>query len=425
MQRPWARRVRFLALLLVGAGSVALGLLTWRTSTAGPARRLVADIRARAEAHFPRPSQVSDTSSGTFGAAAAEPWDALTERQGLSVDVELCRAVRDGEQPFSTASPACLREMAGGSAALALLLEATHRAEAGPIAGLGTLDAAVGGARERSWSMLPYAGKLAALRIRAELDAGNPAQALATCVDLLALARDASWGAGLAGRLPAAAITDVAFRPCVAAIDAAPPDARAPGAEALRRVEAGTPELGAILGEYALGVRARAFAPYLPGAEGLPGRVPQWAREGTSAETGPLFSLRLGDTWHRIEGTLREVVAAAGLPLERRVARLDRLSEGEKPSLNPGAQYALPQLGRAARTDARARAEVRLLRQALAAEILPDAAGTLAHRRRAGAGLGPSPDAPLALEAHGDALTLADPSVPRGELVATVHAGPF
>src|SRR6516225_4181164 len=238
MRRPRARRARFLALLVVGAGSIALGVLTWRTSTAGPSRRLVRDIQSRAEAHFPRPGHVATPTPGTFGAAAAGPWDGLAEREALSVDVELCRAVRDGEQPFSTASPGCLREMAGASAELAGLLEATHRSEAGPVPGLGTLDDTPDG-------------------LRAELDTGQAPQALATCVDLLALARDASWGAGLAGRLPAVGVTEVAFRPCVAAIDAAPADSRQAAGEALRRVEAGTPDLATILGEYALGVRAR------------------------------------------------------------------------------------------------------------------------------------------------------------------------
>ena len=243
MRRPWARRARFLALLVVGAGSIALGVLTWRTSTAGPSRRLVRDIQSRAEAHFLRPSHVANPVPGTFGATAGGPWDALTEPEALSVDVELCRAVRDGEQPFSTASPSCLREMAGASAEVAGLLEATHRSEAGPVPGLGTLDDSPAGARARSWSTLPYAAKLVALRSRAELDTAQAPQALATCVDLLAVARDASWGTGLAGRLPAAGVTEVAFRPCVAAIDATPAEARLSAVEALRRIEAGTPDL--------------------------------------------------------------------------------------------------------------------------------------------------------------------------------------
>ena len=423
MRRPRARRARFLALLVVGAGSIALGVLTWRTSTAGPSRRLVRDIQSRAEAHFPRPGHVATPTPGTFGVAAAGPWDGLAEREALSVDVELCRAVRDGEQPFSTASPGCLREMAGASAELAGLLEATHRSEAGPVPGLGTLDDTPDGVRARTWSTLPYAARLAALRLRAELDTGQAPQALATCVDLLALARDASWGAGLAGRLPAVGVTEVAFRPCVAAIDAAPADSRQAAGEALRRVEAGTPDLATILGEYALGVRARAFAPYLP-TEGLPPAVQAWAREGPAHDGGPLFALQLGDTWHRIEGTLDDVVAAARLPVEQRVARLDRLSAGEKPFLNPAARYAFPQLGRAARTDARARAQDRLLRASLAAEVFRARQGRWPTAVELAAEVGPSPEGPLSIEAHGDALTLADPTVPRGELVATVRAGP-
>ena len=421
--RLWARRLRYGVFLIVGSLSVALMVLTWRTSTAGPARRLVAALRARAEAHFPRPLHVADPTPGTFGAAAAAPWDGLAERQTLSVDVELCRAVRDGEQPFSTASLACLRELAGGSGDLGELLGATHRTEAGPVLGLGTLDAPAG-SPERSWSTLMYAAKLAALRIRAELDAQHPAQALVTCVDLLALARDASWGAGLAGRLPGIAATEVAFRPCVAAIDAAPADAGVAAAEALRRVEAGTPALEDVLAEYALGVRARAFAPYLPGVETLPGMLPAWAREEAANSRGPLFALRLGDTWHRIDGTLDDIVAAARLPVDARVARLDRLSEGERPVINPGARYAFPQLGRAARTDARARAQLHLLRQALAAKAFRAQQGRWPAANELGEGLTPSSDAPLALEAHGDSVTLADPSVPRGELAVTVHAAP-
>src|SRR5262249_43939237 len=153
------------------------------------------------------------------------------------------------------------------------LLAATHAVEAGPPPGLGTLDVPVPLGRPRSWSTLTYAARLAALRIREQLGQGDRPGALRTCVDLEALARDASWGSGLAGRLPGAAAGEVALRPCAAAIDAAPLEAKREGARQLAAVEAGTADAPTVFAEYALGVRAQAFAPWLPDSGALPEQV--------------------------------------------------------------------------------------------------------------------------------------------------------
>ncbi len=400
---------------------VLVGVALWRTSTAGPARALRRDLQARAAARFPRPPHLPSPEPGTFGASAARAWDALAELQAASADVELCRAVREGERPFDALSPSCRRELDAGAGPLGALLAATHAAEAGPPPGLGTLDTPTPVARPRGWATLPYAGKLGALHVRQLMSLRDAAGAVRVCVDLQALARDASWGAGLAGRLPALAVEEVAFRPCVAALDAAPTEVKRSAALALGRVEEGTPALGVIMAEYALGARARAFAPYLAPPDGLPESVAAWARENApSGRTDWRFALALGDAWHRIDARLAAAVKAAGLPMPARAERLDVLAAGERPWMNPRAAFALPQLGRVARSDARGRAQLQLLRGAVTADLLRAETGTWPTGSELAATLGG--EGPITVEAVGETATLVDAVVPRGELAVTVRA---
>lgn len=419
--RP-ARWLRSATWLATGALVVLVGVVGWRTSTAGPAGALRRDLQARVAARFPRPPHVQPSEPGTFGERAAGAWDALAALEAASADVEACRAIRDGERPFEGLTASCRRELDAAAAPLAALLAATHAAEAGPPPGLGTLDPLTPAARPRGWSTLPYGGKLGALRIRQLLSSGEVAGAARICADLQALARDASWGTGLAGRLPALAVEEVALRPCAAVLDLAPAGAKRALAEALARVEEGTPAFPAVLAEYALGARTQAFAPYLGAPDALPGRAAEWARENAPARAADWrFTLALGDAWRRIDGRLAAAVEAAGLPMPTRADRLDLLAAGERPWLNPRAAYALPQLGRAARSDARARAQLHLLRGAAAADLFRAGQGRWPSAAELGAELGGGGGAGLEIEVQGDAATLVDPSVPRGELAVTVH----
>jgi hypothetical protein len=413
-RRPWV----LVAIAVVG---MFLAVAIWRTSTAGPARALRKDLRERATARFPRPVQSGSALPGTFGARATEPWDALSGLEAMSTDVELCRAVREGEQSFDSLSPSCRRELQAGTAPLEALLAATHAAEAGPPPGLGTLDEPMPAGKPRGWSTLPYAGKLGALRIRELLAAGDLAGAVRACVDLQALARDASWGSGLAGRLPALAVEEVAFRPCAAGLDVAPSDVKRKAAQALARVEEGTPSLAVVMREYALGARGQAFAPYLDGLEGLPPVVAVWARENApEGRTDWRFALALGDAWHRIDARLAEAVTASELPVPARADQLDVIAAGERPWVNRRASFAFPQLGRAARSDARGRAQLRLLRGATAADLFRAEQGRWPIAPELAAALGAGD--PLVIEPQGDVATLVDPSVPRGELAVSVRA---
>ena len=417
----WKGRRRRWLLVAIAVVGVLLAVAISRTSTAAPSRALRKDLHERAAARFPRPVQTGSALPGTFGARAAEPWDALAGLEAVSADVELCRAVREGEQPFDSLTPSCRRELQAGTAQLEALLSATHAAEAGPPPGLGTLDEPMPATNPRGWSTLPYAGKLGALRIRELLAAGDIAGAVRVCVDLQALARDASWGTGLAGRLPALAVEEVAFRPCAAALDVAPSDVKRMAAAALARVEEGTPSLAVVMREYALGARGQAFAPYLGGLEGLPPQVAVWARENAPEQrTDWRFALALGDAWHRIDARLAEAVKASALPMPARADQLDVIAAGERPWLNRRASFSFPQLGRAARSDARGRAQLRLLRGATAADLFRAEQGRWPTAPELAAALGAGD--PLGVETHGDVATLIDPSVPRGELAVSVRA---
>lgn len=416
-----ARWLRAALSLAMGALVALVGVGVWRTSRAGPARALRQDLEARARARFLRPPHVQPPEPGTFGERAAAPWDALAALEAASADVELCRAVRDGERPLDALSPSCRRELEASTGPLAALLSATHAAEAGPPPGLGTLDVATPAGSPHGWSTLPYAGKLGALRIRQLLSAGDAPGAVQACVDLQALARDASWGGGLAGRLPALGVEEIAFRPCAAALDGAPADVKRAAAEALARIEEGTPTFAAVLREYALGARAQAFAPYLGASDGLPPRVRAWARENGPSSTDWRFTLALGDAWRRIDARLAAAVEAAGLPMPVRADRLDVLAAGERPWVNPRAAYAFPQLGRAARSDARGRAQLHLLRGAVAADLFRSTRGRWPTGPEVAAELGGDAGAEIQIEAHADAATLVDPAVPRGELAVTVR----
>ena len=106
-------------------------------------------------------------------------------------------------------------------------------------------------------------------------------------------------------------------------------------------------------------------------------------------------------------------------PDGQRAERLDVIAAGERPWLNPQATFSLPQLGRAARSDARARAQLRLLRGAVAADLFRDERGRWPTGAELAAALG-SGDA-LEIEAHGDSATVVDPGVPRGELAVSVR----
>lgn len=423
MPRPTElRRTALLALLALCVA--ATGILALRADTSGLRRRLVSDVEARAGARFPRPVHSGAALPGRFGERAAEAWDALALEQGRSTDVEFCRAAREGEAPFALAPATCLRELDEGSEALAGLLGATHAAEGGPPGGLGGLDLPEPPAHPRTWVTAAYAAKMAALRLRSELAHGELEAAAGTCADLLALARDLSLGTALEGRLAALTVSEVAFRPCAAAVDALPAAGKRSLEAMLGRVAAGTPSFAETLSDWAVVVQARAFAPYLgEPLRRLPPVVQRWAEEGHPAGSMALGdALAVGDAWHRMDERLGRVVEAARLPPPRASERLTELSALDAPWFNARARMALPELGRMAMSDARVRAQLLLLRRAAAVDAMRAETGRWPSPEELPPELQPTPEHPLHIEASGWEAVLSDPSVPRGGLELTVRA---
>jgi hypothetical protein len=405
---------------------VASGVLAWQANTRGLRQRLVREIRALAAARFPRPVQEPPVLPGRYGPRAAEAWTALAALEALSTDVEFCRAVREGETPVAKAPPSCLRELLQGESALEALLTATHAAEAGPPAGLGTLDVPAPLENPRTFVTAAYAARMSALRLRVELARGDTRAALSTCLNLLALARDTSWGTALEGRLAALTVSEVAFLPCAAALDAAPVAPKRRAELALARLAEGTPTLAESFEEWSVRVRAELYAPYL--SEALP-TLPEAVRAWASARQAPRSpspgaAVAFGRAWHRLQARLDKVVEAARLPLPEAAERLSALSAAEEASFAALGQRDFPDLGAVASSDGRARAELLLLRRAAEVDALRAETGAWPEMGALPAALRATSTRPFSMEAKGNEVVLSDSSSPRGDLELRLHADP-
>lgn len=422
-----ARPTRRLRLVFVAALSLLLGALAallWQADTRGLRSRLAAEVRQCAAKRYPRPVQYPPAVAGRFGTLAAPAWDALAAQEGRSTDVEFCRAVREGEAPLEGAPGSCLKELYAGAPALAALLAATHAEEAGPPVGLGLWD--VPAKAPRTWVTAAYAAKMAALRLRTELAAGQPEVALSTCLDLLALARDMSWGTALQGRVAALSVDEVAFGPCAAALESAPPPAKRKAAVALSRLAEGTPSLVETLSDWSVQVRAQLFAPLLLEAlPTLPPQVQAWAHatDAWQAE-GFMDAVLCGRAWHRLQGRLDAVVEVARLPPAQAAPRLTALSALEPFGLPALQRLALPDLGAFSQSDARVRAQLLLLRRAAEVEALRAETGTwpTADAEGLSPAVRSSAEQPFTLVDRGAEAILTDATVPRGGLELHLHA---
>lgn len=421
---PSKRSLRSYLLFLFGVAVAGLGLLAWRTDTTLLRRRLVRDIRALAEAPFPRPVQAPPVLPGRFGPRAAEAWLALAALEANARDVDFCPAMRGGETPVARAPESCLPELTSGAGALAALLLATHAEAAGPPAGLGALDVPTPKESPRTFVTAAYAARMAAFRLRADVARGEAEVALSTCADVLALARDTAWGTALAGRLAAVTVTDVVFAPCAAALDAAPAVAKRRAAASLALVEEGTPTLAETLSEWSTAVRAQLFAPYLASAlPTLPPAVRSWAQGALVSPRGELLdAVTLGSRWHALQARLDALVEAARLPPGPRASRLRALSASPEPAFAPLGRLGFPDLGAVAANDAHARAEVLLLRRAAEVDALRAETGVWPRADSLPLGLRSTEAQPFSIEERGREAVLLDESSGRGVLEVLLHA---
>jgi hypothetical protein len=419
------RLLGVLLLVLVGVASVVLAVLAYRADTSGLRRRLAEDVRAVATARYVRPVHAAPVLPGRFGDLAAGPWTALAERQALSTDVEFCRAVRDGETPVEKAPQSCLRELAQGATALAGLLRATHAEAAGPPPGLGALDVPAPAEAPRTFVTAAYAARMAALQMQVALARGEAEAALSMCLDLLALARDASWGTALEGRFAALTVSELAFLPCARALDVAPVSAKRRAAVSLEKLAQGTPPLAETLNEWSVRVRAQRFGRYLsPEAlRVLPAGVQAWAHgDGAPAPSSPEEAVALGTAWHALQSRLDAVVEASRLKEDVAEERLAALSTKKESAFAALGRLDFPDLGSVAMSDARVRAELLLLRRAAEVDALRAETGAWPRAEALPEALRPTPGWPLHIEDKGGEAVLTDSASPRGGLELTLHA---
>ena len=203
-----------------------------------------------------------------------------------------------------------------------------------------------------------YAGRMAALRMRAQLAFGQPVAAVITCVDVLALARDLSWGTGLVGRIAALSLSETVWGPCAAALSSAPSAAKRRAALALGLVAQGTPPLAVTFADTSVALRTQLFGSYL--SEALPG-LP--SRTATRPHLSLIETVVVVWKWDQLQSALLAAVEAARLPPPEDQKRLLVLGARAAPfSQTLGGLF--PALRSVAIRDERARAQLLALLRA-------------------------------------------------------------
>jgi hypothetical protein len=326
---------RPLLAILGGALAVVLtsmGGLAYLTLRTGPLEeRLVREARELARVESSRPSHVTPALPGSF-AERLEPLVAglprvYRERPEAAVPGGEwpCRAVVEGSAPASALPPVCRESLERSRALLRQVLEAT-RAE-------------VGGLPETLWGMadsghgepgpgLMHLARLGALETRLLLAEGRAEEAVATCLDTLALSRELTLGGGLLGQMFSATSHDLAYRPCADALDGAPGEVKRAAAAQLARLAEGFAPLSRTLREESVALQLMFFGKLLSARTlaALPGSFR--ALTGMDVPSNPLDA-RLA--WHKLVKVFDAMVPVAdGQPgtRQREFADIDARDDG-------------------------------------------------------------------------------------------------
>ncbi len=332
------------------------GLLFWLMVRTGPlVERLIRESHAFEGAIHPRPAHVVPPISGTF-AQAVEPllsegvelpepeldsgarpsrddeaaWAAWSRaREALH---EQCLDVASGKASLETSPPSCLQALEEGRELMRRLLVATHAESGGLPTGAGNLSWTSSFTEPSRVRALSRTVELAALESRGLLAEGRSEQAVDTCLDALALSRELSLGGGLHGGKLSATRHDLAYRPCAAALDAAPLERKRLALQQLARLQQGWPSFSSMLREESVFHQLATFGPDLFPTEALP-RLPPAGRSLLRARGGWFYiTSRLGHPllrqylWRRNVTLFDAMAAQADLPpaeRQRAFARLD------------------------------------------------------------------------------------------------------
>ncbi|MCY1016979.1 hypothetical protein [Pyxidicoccus sp. MSG2] len=315
-----------LAIILASLGGVAY--VTLRT---GPlAERLVRDVEAMARTRYPRPSHVTPAVPGTF-AQHLDPLmgEVLRLYRERSVAFQSvapafpCRAVIEGREPVSALPTPCQEEWKKGRELVARVLAATHAEEGGLPEGMGDLASPTHPYADTGMPALLHVIQLAALETRLLLAEGQAEKAVDTCLDTLALSRELTLGGGLIGQMTSATGQGLLYRPCAAALDAAPMERKRSAVAQLSRLAEGQLPFSQMLKQESVVMQLMLFGELMP-AE-LLAALPEGARE--AATKPPALSMALEDSlttrfmWRKVvEGFDALIAVADREPAARRRA---------------------------------------------------------------------------------------------------------
>jgi hypothetical protein len=339
------------ALVLFIIGVFTLFLLMTRTEPL--AQRLVREARAFEGDDWPRPSHFSPPVKGRFADAITPLLPELEELPEVVLselaspdddsesDEELeahsvadealmtqCLAVSRGEAPLQTVPYECLETLRQNRELLHRAL-ATTRAEVGGLPeSLSSLARFAGVYDPSDYSLLEHMATMAALETRVLRAEGRTYEAVDTCMDGLALSREASLGGGLYGLHVSARCHDILYLPCTEALAGAPVERLREAREQLARLRQGYPLLSAVLREESVYQQLTTYGDMLtPQAIDA---LPPLAQELVSAEDRSYYYEppeqypRLRPyAWRRNAALFEEMAAVADLPAEQRRKAFD------------------------------------------------------------------------------------------------------
>ena len=353
--------------------SVGLGL-TFQRRIADLEHRLLREGNSLATDRFERPTHVTPADRGTLGERARPHLRALllagAESSGFSpLEHQYLGEALRLQRPISQVPQGWRDLLARNEDALTGFLGATHA------------EAARGSPEVTK--VLRIAGDLAALAVVESL---GTEKALTRCVDGLALARDASFGGALSGRMASVGITDRLFLPCVRAIDLAGKEQKKLALVQLRMIRSALPPFASTVKEEFIshsvqtlgGAMSQSCIDALPQSQRSDAlRTRAAAQQGEGLARWFSWGL-MGHTWGAVTDVLDQIAAAQVLPRAARKARYESLADALASSSNPLTAVAGPTLNYANfdKSDRQQRAQLELLIHAAAIDLYSDGHGS-------------------------------------------------
>lgn len=334
------------AAVLLGPALFAGAGLALRQRTGDLEERLVRDAAETLDAPHPRSVHVARPTPGTLGDALQAHLPAIEKGQKKGAELESIRAVVAGDQPISSLSSPLAAALDRLGPDLDALLAGTHAERAD----LPVTPDAFSLAEGATWTGYQFAALLAGLRVRRQLAAGDPAAAAMTCLDGLALGRDAAVAGGLVGRMVQVAMARRLAPPCAAALAALPPAAGRELLEPLRTLREALPSFSTTLREETVATDLMGHGNSLPASarSRLGPRARALASQGDSHLSWPQ-RLLLRDAWRGSRRHEDELVRAAALDPGAREPAMERLSIELTRRLNPLVAIGAPSYVRYAR----------------------------------------------------------------------------